>query len=58
MKTREFGQPCAAVPVPGRCRICGNKVEPRIPGAFSYDETLCDRPDCYTAARAELGLRP
>lgn len=23
MKTAEFGKPCAAVPQPGRCRVCG-----------------------------------
>lgn len=58
MKTAEFGQPCPAVQKSGRCRICGELVEPRVPGGYLLDATVCDRPDCFRAARAELGLRP
>lgn len=67
MKTAEFGQPCAAVPQPGRCRVCGwtpvgiNDLErDDEPFRAWADETrtLCDAPACIAEARRELGLLP
>lgn len=67
MKTAEFGEPCAAVPQPGRCRICGwspvhkddleRDTEPFRAWA-DETRTLCDEPDCIVAAKRELGLLP
>lgn len=64
MKTREFGQPVARVPQPGRCRICGctdPDLRPPMPGSLIFvawaDETrtLCENPDCIAEAKREIG---
>jgi hypothetical protein len=58
VKTREFGQPCAATPQPGRCRICrGSLIDGHNQIRAWADETmtLCDKPECIAAARREIG---
>ena len=54
VKTAEFGQPTDRAPVPGRCRICGGSGD-REWGWSDEAKTLCDRPSCVAAARAEIG---
>lgn len=62
MKTAEFGQPCVAVPQPGKCRICGSSDPDSDPGSSlnwaDETRTLCDLPECIRAAKRELGLVP
>lgn len=69
MKTAEFGQPCATVPQPGICRICGcvedraclieglteDPHDVRACGWADHTRTLCDNPACVTAAKREIG---
>lgn len=56
-KSAEFGQPSARVAEPGRCRICGGG--PMIRDGWSdAQRTLCDRPGCVAAARAEIVTKP
>lgn len=62
MKTAEFGQPCSAVPQPGRCRVCGS-TDPDLSRSASINwadetRTLCNLPECKAAAKRELGLAP
>lgn len=56
VKTADFGKPCAA-PEPGRCRICGSDGGREWVWA-DETQTLCDRPACVAAARAEITTRP
>lgn len=63
MKTAEFGQPCSAVPQPGKCRVCGNIAcedgGPVGPTEWAdHTRTLCDEPDCIAAAKREIGINP
>lgn len=60
MKTAEFGQPCAAVPEAGKCRICGGKFLPSDGSPMIHDwadetRTLCDKPACIAEAKREIG---
>jgi hypothetical protein len=68
-KTAEFGQPAARVPQPGTCRICGcvedqaclveaadTQTGLRPCGWADHTKTLCDAPDCITAAKKEIGV--
>lgn len=68
MKTAEFGQPCAAVPEPGRCRICGcteakaclvevaGVGQPVACAWADLTKTLCDNPKCVAEAKREIGV--
>lgn len=59
VKTAEFGQPTDRVPEPGRCRICGHSGDSVLRDGWADEtKTLCDRPECIAAARAELTVRP
>jgi hypothetical protein len=49
MKTAEFGQPCAALPEPGRCRICGCTNDRACALAVTYEGCAGgDHSDCPT----------
>jgi hypothetical protein len=66
MKTAEFGQPCAAVPEHGRCRICRctritacdvmTDYGSRACGWTDDTQTLCDAPECIAEAKREIGV--
>lgn len=68
MKSAEFGQPCAAVPQPGTCRVCGctritacdvpTDYGSRACSWVDETKTLCDLPACIAAAKRELGIAP
>jgi hypothetical protein len=70
MKTAEFGQPAAALPQPGVCRVCRctehraclietlgiDDPGKRPCGWADHTRTLCDNPECITEAKRELGF--
>lgn len=58
-KSAEFGVPTPRVPTPGWCRICGEGRASREGWADGPEnKTLCMKPECIAAARAEIVAKP